>query len=153
MTGARLIVVGVDDDPGFATRARRLGADWVAKERAAAVLPACWALAAERLRGRAAEALAASRSERRTGIRATRRVPVAGRRADVELAVARARSARACRPARSRRPAAGVEAARRRRAISTTTRRAPPRDRRSAASTCAAAACLTMFVSASCTSR
>ena len=40
VTGARLIVLGVDDDPGFAARARRLGADWVAKERAASVLPA-----------------------------------------------------------------------------------------------------------------
>ena len=40
MTGAQLIVVGVDDDPGFATRAHRFGADWVAKEHAAALLPA-----------------------------------------------------------------------------------------------------------------
>ena len=38
--GARLIVVGVDDDPGFAARARRIGAEaWVPKERADAVLP------------------------------------------------------------------------------------------------------------------
>ena len=40
MTGAQLIVVGVDDDPGFATRARGFGAEWVAKEHAAALLPA-----------------------------------------------------------------------------------------------------------------
>jgi DNA-binding NarL/FixJ family response regulator len=37
---ARLIVVGVDDDPGFLARARRLGAEaWVPKDRADAVLP------------------------------------------------------------------------------------------------------------------
>lgn len=36
---ARLIVVGVDDHPGFAVRARRLGAVWLAKERAASLLP------------------------------------------------------------------------------------------------------------------
>ena len=40
ITGARLIVVGVDDDPGFATRAHHFGADWVAKEHAASLLPA-----------------------------------------------------------------------------------------------------------------
>ena len=40
MTGAQLIVVGVDDHPGFAARARRFGADWVAKEHAASLLPA-----------------------------------------------------------------------------------------------------------------
>lgn len=40
MTGARLIVVGVDDHPGFATRAHGFGADWVAKEHAASLLPA-----------------------------------------------------------------------------------------------------------------
>ena len=39
--GVRLIVVGLDDDPGFRARAERLGAEcWVAKERADAVLPA-----------------------------------------------------------------------------------------------------------------
>jgi DNA-binding NarL/FixJ family response regulator len=38
--GTRLIVVGIDDDPGFAARARRIGAEaWVPKERADAVLP------------------------------------------------------------------------------------------------------------------
>jgi DNA-binding NarL/FixJ family response regulator len=36
----RMIVVGVDDDPGFAQRARRLGASaWIPKERADALLP------------------------------------------------------------------------------------------------------------------
>jgi len=38
--GVRLIVVGVDDDPGYAARAERLGAEtWVAKDRADAILP------------------------------------------------------------------------------------------------------------------
>jgi DNA-binding NarL/FixJ family response regulator len=38
--GTRLIVVGVDNDPGFGARARRMGAEaWVPKERADAVLP------------------------------------------------------------------------------------------------------------------
>jgi len=38
--GARLIVVGVDDDPGFLARAQRLGAEaWIPKDRADAVLP------------------------------------------------------------------------------------------------------------------
>lgn len=38
--GVRLIVVGVDDDPGFRLRARRIGADaWIAKDRADALLP------------------------------------------------------------------------------------------------------------------
>ena len=38
--GVRLIVVGVDDDPGFAARAARAGAEAVvAKERADSVLP------------------------------------------------------------------------------------------------------------------
>lgn len=37
----RVIVVGVIDDPAFAARARRLGADaWIAKDRAADDLPA-----------------------------------------------------------------------------------------------------------------
>jgi DNA-binding NarL/FixJ family response regulator len=37
---ARLIVVGVDDDPGFVARAHQLGAEaWVPKDRADAVLP------------------------------------------------------------------------------------------------------------------
>jgi DNA-binding NarL/FixJ family response regulator len=37
---ARVIVVGVDDDPGFAARARRIGAEaWVPKEHAASLLP------------------------------------------------------------------------------------------------------------------
>ncbi len=39
MTGAQLIVVGVDDHPGFAARAERLGAHWLAKEQAASLLP------------------------------------------------------------------------------------------------------------------
>jgi DNA-binding NarL/FixJ family response regulator len=35
-----VIVVGVDDDPSFARRAKRLGAtDWIAKERADELLP------------------------------------------------------------------------------------------------------------------
>lgn len=39
--GTRVIVIGMDDDPGFRARARRIGADaWVAKDRADAVLPA-----------------------------------------------------------------------------------------------------------------
>jgi hypothetical protein len=39
--GVRVIVLGVDDDPAFAARATRLGADaWVAKERADEDLPA-----------------------------------------------------------------------------------------------------------------
>lgn len=38
--GARLIVVGVDDDPGYLARARRIGAEaWIPKERADALLP------------------------------------------------------------------------------------------------------------------
>lgn len=56
VTGARLIVVGVDDNPGFATRARRFGADWVAKERAAAVLPALLGASGRAAGGRAVEA-------------------------------------------------------------------------------------------------
>lgn len=37
---ARLVVVGVDDDPGFEARARRIGAEaWIPKERADALLP------------------------------------------------------------------------------------------------------------------
>jgi hypothetical protein len=37
----RVIVVGVDDDPAFAARAHRLGAEaWVAKDRADDQLPA-----------------------------------------------------------------------------------------------------------------
>ena len=37
----RVIVIGVDDDPAFAARAHRLGADaWVAKDRADEELPA-----------------------------------------------------------------------------------------------------------------
>jgi len=37
----RVIVVGVDDDPAFAARARRLGAEaWIAKDRADDHLPA-----------------------------------------------------------------------------------------------------------------
>ena len=36
----RVIVVGVDDDPAFAARARRLGAEaWIAKDRADDQLP------------------------------------------------------------------------------------------------------------------
>jgi DNA-binding NarL/FixJ family response regulator len=39
--GARLIVTGVDDDPAYAARARRIGADaWVAKDLADELLPA-----------------------------------------------------------------------------------------------------------------
>jgi DNA-binding NarL/FixJ family response regulator len=38
--GVRVIVVGVDDDPGYAARAHRLGAEaWVRKDQADAVLP------------------------------------------------------------------------------------------------------------------
>ena len=38
--GTRLVVVGVDDDPGYLARARQLGAEaWVPKERADALLP------------------------------------------------------------------------------------------------------------------
>jgi DNA-binding NarL/FixJ family response regulator len=38
--GTRVIVIGADDDPGFAARAARLGAEaWVAKDRAAEILP------------------------------------------------------------------------------------------------------------------
>jgi DNA-binding NarL/FixJ family response regulator len=37
----RVLVVGVDDDPAFAARARDLGADaWIAKDRADDELPA-----------------------------------------------------------------------------------------------------------------
>jgi DNA-binding NarL/FixJ family response regulator len=37
---ARVIVVGVDDDPGFAARALRIGAEaWVPKDRAGTLLP------------------------------------------------------------------------------------------------------------------
>jgi DNA-binding NarL/FixJ family response regulator len=40
-TGLRVIVIGVDDDPAFAARARRLGAEaWVAKDRVGDDLPA-----------------------------------------------------------------------------------------------------------------
>jgi DNA-binding NarL/FixJ family response regulator len=38
-----VIVVGLDDDPSFARRAQRLGAAWVAKERADELLPAALA--------------------------------------------------------------------------------------------------------------
>jgi len=39
--GARLVVIGVDDDPAYVARARRIGADaWVPKDRADALLPA-----------------------------------------------------------------------------------------------------------------
>jgi len=38
---ARLIVMGVDDDPAYRRRAERIGAEtWLAKDRADAVLPA-----------------------------------------------------------------------------------------------------------------
>jgi len=38
--GVRVIVVGVDDDPGFAERALHIGAEaWVPKDQADAVLP------------------------------------------------------------------------------------------------------------------
>jgi DNA-binding NarL/FixJ family response regulator len=38
--GARVIVVGLDDHPGFSARARRLGAEaWISKDRAGAMLP------------------------------------------------------------------------------------------------------------------
>jgi DNA-binding NarL/FixJ family response regulator len=37
---ARLIVMGVDDDPGYPARAARIGAEtWIPKEEAAAILP------------------------------------------------------------------------------------------------------------------
>ena len=39
--GLRVVVLGVDDDPAFAERARRLGAEaWIAKERADELLTA-----------------------------------------------------------------------------------------------------------------
>jgi len=39
-SGARMIVVGADDDPGFADRARRRGAiAWIPKDRADSLLP------------------------------------------------------------------------------------------------------------------
>jgi DNA-binding NarL/FixJ family response regulator len=39
-SGVRVLVLGVDDDPAFAARARRLGAEaWVAKDRADDELP------------------------------------------------------------------------------------------------------------------
>ena len=40
MTGAQLIVVGVDDHPGSPRAPDGFGADWVAKEHAASLLPA-----------------------------------------------------------------------------------------------------------------
>jgi len=40
-TGTRLVVMGVDDDPAYPARARRIGAEaWVPKDRADALLPA-----------------------------------------------------------------------------------------------------------------
>ena len=45
-----IVVVGLDDDPGFAARARRLGAmGWVPKERADEMLPDVIAGALERI--------------------------------------------------------------------------------------------------------
>ena len=50
---ARLIVVGVDDDPGYVARARRIGAEaWVAKERADALLPGALLAGLSSARGR-----------------------------------------------------------------------------------------------------
>ncbi len=41
LPGLRVLVLGVDDDPAFAARARRLGAEaWIAKDRADELLPA-----------------------------------------------------------------------------------------------------------------
>jgi DNA-binding NarL/FixJ family response regulator len=38
--GRRLIVIGVDDDPGYAARAERAGAEaWIPKDRADSLLP------------------------------------------------------------------------------------------------------------------
>jgi DNA-binding NarL/FixJ family response regulator len=38
--GVRLLVVGIDDDPGFLARAQRIGAEaWIPKERADTLLP------------------------------------------------------------------------------------------------------------------
>jgi DNA-binding NarL/FixJ family response regulator len=38
--GVRLVVVGVDDDPAYPARARRIGAEaWIPKERADTLLP------------------------------------------------------------------------------------------------------------------
>ena len=37
--GIPLVILGADDDPAYAARARRLGAEWVAKDAAATVLP------------------------------------------------------------------------------------------------------------------
>jgi DNA-binding NarL/FixJ family response regulator len=34
-----IVVMGLDDDPSFAVRAERLGATWIAKERADELLP------------------------------------------------------------------------------------------------------------------
>jgi DNA-binding NarL/FixJ family response regulator len=48
--GLPIVVVGLDDDPGFAVRARRLGAmGWVPKERADEMLPDALAHALERV--------------------------------------------------------------------------------------------------------
>jgi DNA-binding NarL/FixJ family response regulator len=48
--GLPIVVVGLDDDPGFAVRARRLGAmGWVPKERADEMLPGVLAEALERV--------------------------------------------------------------------------------------------------------
>jgi DNA-binding NarL/FixJ family response regulator len=47
--GVRLLVVGIDDDPGFLARARRIGAEgWIPKERADTLLPLSLAPVAER---------------------------------------------------------------------------------------------------------
>jgi DNA-binding NarL/FixJ family response regulator len=41
VAGARLVVMGVDDDPAYPARARRIGAEaWVPKDRADTLLPA-----------------------------------------------------------------------------------------------------------------
>jgi DNA-binding NarL/FixJ family response regulator len=38
--GSRLVVIGVDDDPAYTARARRIGAEaWVPKDRADELLP------------------------------------------------------------------------------------------------------------------
>jgi hypothetical protein len=36
---ARVVVVGADDHPAYAARARRIGAQWVAKDAAGTLLP------------------------------------------------------------------------------------------------------------------
>ena len=82
MTGAQLIVVGVDDDPGFATRARRLrrrlGREGARRDAAARAV----GLAHGPSSCGSGSAGASASSRRVDGIRATRRVPSPGARGD-----------------------------------------------------------------------